>query len=154
MRPEENVSLVYASCHGMTDVAGIGEDDICNRQKGGMKICVWVWPETDVEEVVAGLVSVVNKTRLRDADTDHSRADSGDDGDEAGNTQPCQTFQRSRQSEYQTDDGADNHEDNCTGTVVCDGVHHYREGEDMRAHDKDDEGELTGAQNFCTESPE
>ena len=81
---------------GMTYMAGVGEDNVRDREEGGVEICIWLGPETDVKEPATVMVPVVNEAWLRDTNTDDGGADSADDGDEASDAEPSETSQSSR----------------------------------------------------------
>lgn len=100
------------------------------------------------------MLSVMEEARLGDADSDHSCADGGDDGDKRRDAQPGQAAEGAREGEEQADEHTDEHEYDGAGGVVGDGVHHYAEGEDVRSHDKDNEDQLARPEKFAPEAPE
>ncbi|KAI4184040.1 MAG: hypothetical protein LQ346_006185 [Caloplaca aetnensis] len=87
--------------------------------------------------------------RLVDPDANHGDEHGRDDGDEGRDCQVRHVLQRARKRADEGDDEANDAEDDGAGTVFGDCVHHDAEGEDVGAHDKDDEEHLGDAEDLA-----
>lgn len=107
------------------DVGAVGEDDVGD---GGERV------------VEVGLGGDVDVAALElDTDGDHGDQDGGEDTDKGGNGDVGHVLDGPGQGEYHADDHAHDTENDGAGSVVGDGVHHGREGDDMAPHDEDGE---------------
>lgn len=67
---------------------------------------------------------------------------------------PGHLLQRARQREQKRQNQAHDAKDDRAGPVVRQGVHHDNEGQDMAAHDKDQEQQLRGAKHLAPDGTE
>ena len=83
------------------------------------------------------------------ADSRHGDDHGGENRDEGCDGEIAHVTEFSGQSADVADNQADDAEDDGAGAVHGDGVHHDGEGENVRAHNEDEEEELRGAEDFA-----
>lgn len=111
------------------DVAGVGENDVGDGEEAlGER---WLGGEGDL----AG-------ASVLDANADHGDGDGAEDGDEGHDRHVGDGAELAGEGEQEADEGADDPVDDGAGRVGGEGVHHDGEGEDVGAHNEDEEGDL------------
>ena len=91
--------------------------------------------------------------RPRHPDTDHRDEHGPKDGDEARDAQIADFMQRPRQAADQAHHQPHDPKHDRARRVLGDGVHHDGEGEDMAAHDEDEEEHLRCTEDLAPDGP-
>ena len=119
----------------------VGENDVCDGEEGHLEVCRHRHSDLPI-------------TRLLIAHSCHGDDNCSDDRDEARNSQIADFVQGPWHGADQRDDQTDDPKDDRAGPVACDSIHHDREGQNMAAHDKDEEEDLCATEDLSADGAE
>jgi hypothetical protein len=123
------------------DMSAVGEDNVRHSLEGGVQVFVDS--------------SLDHTTRVAfNTHGNHSDHDSAENAQEGGERDPGHALHGSGDREGDGEDHTDDTENDGTGAVVGNSVHHDTEGEEMAAHDEDTEKELANTEQFAAEAAE